>query len=248
MTDLVDDLETVVETACSALETVLDRDWSVPADGLEWTCWGTIEHTADDLFAYAAQIAGRRPALDTYVPFAEPATRRPSRSCADARRGRAPATPASCRCWTRAAVCWSRVARQADPAKRGGHPYGISDPEGFAAMGTVETLLHLHDVAGPLGLAWDPGPRRRTTGAGPAVPGRSRPTATRGRRCCGVTGATRQRRWTSWRWDGRSATERLAPAVEHGRRPRSRGRRSSAGRRRCPRGPGRTARRTPRSR
>ncbi len=25
-------------------------------------------------------------------------------------------------------------------------------------MGTVETLLHLHDVAGPLGLTWDPDP------------------------------------------------------------------------------------------
>ena len=39
---------------------------------------------------------------------------------------------------------------------RGWHPYGVSDPAGFAAMGTVETLVHLHDVAGGLGFTWQP--------------------------------------------------------------------------------------------
>jgi hypothetical protein len=31
-----------------------------------------------------------------------------------------------------------------------------SDPEGFAAMGVVETLVHTHDLAEGLGLAWTP--------------------------------------------------------------------------------------------
>ena len=34
------------------------------------------------------------------------------------------------------------------------HSYGISDPEGFAAMGVVETAVHAHDVTTTLGLPW----------------------------------------------------------------------------------------------
>lgn len=36
------------------------------------------------------------------------------------------------------------------------HVFGVSDPEGFAAMGIVETLVHTHDLAEGLGLAWTP--------------------------------------------------------------------------------------------
>ncbi|MEU4690245.1 hypothetical protein [Actinoplanes sp. NPDC023714] len=32
----------------------------------------------------------------------------------------------------------------------------MADAEGFAAMGVVETLVHLHDLAGGLGLEWTP--------------------------------------------------------------------------------------------
>ncbi|WP_233575930.1 hypothetical protein [Saccharopolyspora rhizosphaerae] len=36
------------------------------------------------------------------------------------------------------------------------HVYGTSDPEGFAAMGIVETLVHTHDVIEDLPLTWNP--------------------------------------------------------------------------------------------
>ncbi len=48
------------------------------------------------------------------------------------------------------------AVQRADPAVRGWHPYGLADPAGFAAMGIVETVVHLHDVAGALGFAWEP--------------------------------------------------------------------------------------------
>ena len=33
---------------------------------------------------------------------------------------------------------------------------GIGDPEGFAAMGVVEVLVHMRDVAAGLGIDWTP--------------------------------------------------------------------------------------------
>lgn len=52
----------------------------------------------------------------------------------------------------------SALARTRPADVRGWHPYGVSDPRGFAAMGTVEVLAHLYDVSEPLGFAWDPDP------------------------------------------------------------------------------------------
>ncbi|MFD0428293.1 hypothetical protein ACFQ60_09745 [Streptomyces zhihengii] len=48
------------------------------------------------------------------------------------------------------------MVRTTPPDVRGHHVFGASDPEGFAAMGVVETLVHTHDVAEGLGLEWEP--------------------------------------------------------------------------------------------
>jgi hypothetical protein len=46
--------------------------------------------------------------------------------------------------------------RTTPPQVRAYHVFGTSEAEGFAAMGIVETLLHTHDLAQGLGLAWSP--------------------------------------------------------------------------------------------
>jgi hypothetical protein len=48
------------------------------------------------------------------------------------------------------------IVRTTPPRVRGYHSFGVSDPEGFAAMGVVETLVHTHDLAEGLGLSWTP--------------------------------------------------------------------------------------------
>src|ERR1700722_15455575 len=64
------DVELAVVLAADALNGALDQDWRVPAGDLDWDCRETVEHMADDLFAYAGQLGPRRPPQDTYVPFA----------------------------------------------------------------------------------------------------------------------------------------------------------------------------------
>jgi hypothetical protein len=196
---LVDDLDDVVGQACAALETAVDTDWSVRADGLTWTCWGTVEHVADDLFAYATQLSGRRPALAAYVPFETRASADREPECAvhaDVARGNAGLVEVL----DAAGGLLGAVVRQARPDRRGGHPYGVSDPAGFAAMGTVETLLHLHDVAGPLGLAWHPEPdvvRRVLERLFPDAPAGGDPWGT----LLAVTGRDPGAPVADWRWD-----------------------------------------------
>ena len=44
-----------------------ERDWSVPAGSLSWSCWTTSAHVAHDLLAYAGQVTGRPD--DGYLPY-----------------------------------------------------------------------------------------------------------------------------------------------------------------------------------
>ncbi|MGZ4473522.1 MAG: maleylpyruvate isomerase N-terminal domain-containing protein [Nocardioidaceae bacterium] len=151
---LFDDLDAAVGAALDALAKVRDADWDVPAPGLTWTCWEVVEHVADDLFAYAGQVALRTPETETYVPFGYD-TREGGPHLtitAERERGNAGLLQVLEACGT----FLSAVGRRAAPGMRGWHPYGVADPGGFAAMGTVEVVVHLHDVADPLGLHWRP--------------------------------------------------------------------------------------------
>lgn len=204
MSELVDDLDATVAAAVAALLGAVDLDWDVPATGLTWTCRSTLEHVADDLFAYAGQIATAVPEVETYVPFAFHADREDEAQTAiraQRDRGNAGVVQVLDAC----GGMLSALARTRSADVRGWHPYGVSDPDGFAAMGTVEVLVHLYDVAAPLGLAWDPDPdvvRRTLHRLFPDAPRDPAPWPT----LLWATGRGRldgRGRLTQWRWDGR---------------------------------------------
>ncbi|MER0444935.1 hypothetical protein ABR738_10205 [Streptomyces sp. Edi4] len=149
------DVEHAVRLSVTALRAGLQADWSAKAGTLEWDCWETVEHLSDDLFAYAAQLGPAQPPLDGDVPFLWEA-RRPGgpRNSVHADRAAGPAgllqTLEAC------GALLTAMVRTTSPDVRAHHCFGVSDPEGFGAMGIVETLLHTHDVARGLGLAWTP--------------------------------------------------------------------------------------------
>jgi hypothetical protein len=136
-----DDLEAALASVSATLEQAIDQDWTVKAGGLEWDCWHTAEHIGDGLMSYGAQLVAQ-PA-GRYVRFLASAEKDASAAeileFAQAGGGILVAT-----------------VRTAAPQVRAYHPSGMADPEGFAAMGCVEELLHGQDIAGGLHRSLDP--------------------------------------------------------------------------------------------
>ncbi|MCK1819422.1 hypothetical protein MTQ10_07320 [Streptomyces sp. XM83C] len=150
-----DDVAHAVRLALDALREVPADRWGDRAGSLEWDRWETVEHLANDLLYYSVQLGPQSPPLDTHVPFALH-RKRPDGPMVFvfAERGAGPAGLLQ----VLEACCALLVAmvRTTSPRVRAHHASGVSDPEGFAAMGVVETLVHTHDVAEGLGLDWTP--------------------------------------------------------------------------------------------
>ena len=147
-------MRTAVDLAIDALSKLTEADWQAPAGTLTWTCWETVEHIADDLFAYAAQMSLADPPQTTYVPIGWKS--RPGGPgltvYAEPEHGAAGLLQVLDSC----AGLLTAVVAAAPADRRAFHPYGVSDAAGFAAMGVVETLVHTADLAAGLGFDWDP--------------------------------------------------------------------------------------------
>jgi hypothetical protein len=143
MTVTADDLDTAISTVVSALRPAADQDWSAQAGTLEWDCWHTAEHIGDCLLSYAAQLVIQPAAR--YVRFLASADK--------------DASPAEVLEFAEAGGRILAATVRAAPSRtRAYHPTGMADPEGFAAMGCTEALLHGLDIAEGLGLSLDPPP------------------------------------------------------------------------------------------
>jgi hypothetical protein len=141
MTVTAADVVRAVDAARAALLPAVDRDWSVPAGPVEWSCRRTAEHIADDLVSYAAQVASER--QDGYVAIEARIEDR-----ADARDVLEVVTTAG--------RLLAAAVAAAPATARGWQPAGMGDAEAFAAMGIVEVLAHTHDIAQGLGVGWSP--------------------------------------------------------------------------------------------
>jgi uncharacterized protein (TIGR03083 family) len=133
-----------IAAAAAAVEDVLgplvDRDWSVPAGDLEWTCAHTAIHAANCLAKYAAQLAGR--VEGAYLRFRLVAA--PDEAPGEILRILGSA----------GRLLVAAVDGAPDDA-RAWH-WGMTDRSGFAAMGTGELLVHTYDIAAGLGVDWRP--------------------------------------------------------------------------------------------
>ncbi|NUP36694.1 MAG: hypothetical protein HOY76_06635 [Streptomyces sp.] len=151
-----DDVTEAVRLSIAVLEGAPEDGWDRAAGDVAWTCWQTAEHLADDLFAYALQIGPRTPPLTTHVPVAwhrETPDGPASTIFVDRAEGAAGLLQVLDGCGALLAA----MVRVTPAHVRAHHVFGAADPEGFAAMGVVETLVHTHDIAAGLGLpAFEP--------------------------------------------------------------------------------------------
>jgi hypothetical protein len=65
-----DDVGLAVRLAVGILRDASPKGWGGKAGSLEWDCWETVEHLANDLLYYAVRLGPQSPPLDTHVPFA----------------------------------------------------------------------------------------------------------------------------------------------------------------------------------
>jgi hypothetical protein len=139
------DFDELSKLVVEAWESGLDRDWSVPAGTLEWSCFTTADHTIDCVFSYALFLASRR--RDMYPPFTE-LHALPGAGPSDLVNGLQ-------------AVCTMLVAvvAEAGPGTEAimwGRIGGLGESRDFAARGGHELILHAHDVCTGLGVPFDP--------------------------------------------------------------------------------------------
>ncbi|MEU9740789.1 hypothetical protein AB0E12_16580 [Micromonospora chersina] len=136
-----DDLDAALSSVVAILRPATGLDWSVPAGSLEWDCWHTAEHVGDCLMSFAGQLVARPE--KRYVRFMATADK--------------DASPEEVLEFAEAGGrILAATVRASGPEVQAYHPTGRADPEGFAAMGCVEALLHGDDIAQGLGLAVDP--------------------------------------------------------------------------------------------
>lgn len=151
-----DDVALAVRLSVDALRPASAAEaWERPAGSLEWSCWETAEHLADDLFAYAAQIGPGTPPLTGEVPFVWE-RRTPGGPANVIFADRSAGTDGLLQVLEACGALLVAMVRTTPASVRAHHGFGASDPEGFGAMGVVETLVHTHDMTAGLGLPWEP--------------------------------------------------------------------------------------------
>jgi len=191
MSRCIDLLPDAARDCTRALTRYADRDWTaVSAADLEWSCWATAHHIVDDLYFYAGQVIyGRSEGyFCTELAFDDSAD-----------------PPRAIEALGIHAELLRRITATADPGTRAYHTYGVSDPEGFAAMGIVEALIHTYDMVRGMSAddSWRPSPELAA-----AVLDRLFPDAPAGDSVdvllysCGRTALGDRPRLHEWRWDG----------------------------------------------
>lgn len=194
------DVRAVVDDLLPRFAAIPDADWDQPAHHLEWTCRETVAHLADDLVYYALQLSGQHPPHERYLELDDVTPERSGAPGLLVRPSRAAGSVGIVEVFDATAGLLEAVTATAPAARRGFHPYGLSDASGFAAMGVTETVLHGWDVLMALGQDYRPDAevcRRVLNRLFPAVV----PTEDAWHDLLAATGRTDDTRGTAWRWD-----------------------------------------------
>jgi hypothetical protein len=140
-----DDLEELTGVVAATWRSAADRDWSVPAGTLDWSCAKTADHAIDTVHAPAFFLASRR--QDDYPPggwslgddvgvdVLVGALETASRLLAAVVTGTDPSARA---------IIWRRPTVE------------VRGPVDFVPRGALELILHNHDICAGLAVPYEP--------------------------------------------------------------------------------------------
>lgn len=140
MTVTAEDVRVAARLCRMTLEPLVEADWSARAGSLEWDCRQTVAHISDALGFYAVHLASRATGWLKFdvVPHGD-ATNLHLARLVDA-----------------TGELLSQVVEAAPSEARAFHHSGMWDKHGFAAMGCLEALVHMGDVAAGLQVTFEP--------------------------------------------------------------------------------------------
>lgn len=141
------DLEALTELVSAAWTSGAERDWSVPAGTLHWSCTRTADHAVDTVAAPALFLASRR--TDAYPDVGWDLTMGPDATPGELVEGLAIASRLLIGVVGAAgpevrAVIWRRPRIETRP------------PIDFIPRGALELILHAHDVCAGLAVPFEP--------------------------------------------------------------------------------------------
>jgi hypothetical protein len=143
----VEDLYELSDLVATAWTSAADRDWSVPAGTLEWSCTRTAGHAVDCVYAPAFFLASRK--LDGYPEVGLELTIAPEANPARLVQSLEIATR-----------ILAAVVNDAGPEVRAvifRRPEVLTAAaEDFLPRGAMELILHAHDVCAGLHVAFEP--------------------------------------------------------------------------------------------
>jgi hypothetical protein len=141
-----DDFKLLSGLAIETWQSGLDRDWSVAAGTLEWSCRATAEHTVDAVFGPALNLASRR--LHAYARF-DLLRALPGATIADLVDGLRAVTN----------MLWALIVT-AEPGTRAVIRHRpaieVGEAHDFAPRGASELIFHTYDICTGLGMPFEP--------------------------------------------------------------------------------------------
>jgi hypothetical protein len=146
------DVERAVALTAETLRPAPAEAWDAQAGPMDCSCWDAMDHLNNGVFSYATRLV-------TPVPYVRGRPtilwERPGAQSLPLVTDREAGPEAMIEVLLMVGGLVAAVADTRPATARAWHIWGTADPEGFAAMGVVETLAHAFDLTQGLGLGFE---------------------------------------------------------------------------------------------
>jgi hypothetical protein len=146
------DVQRAVAITADALRPAPVEAWEAQAGPMECSCWDALEHLNNGVFSYALRLASPEPYLKGRPTILWD---RPGAQALPLVTDREAGPEAAIEVLLMVGGLVAAVVDNKPATARAWHIWGTADPEGFAAMGVVETLAHAYDLTQGLRLEFE---------------------------------------------------------------------------------------------